>query len=323
MTRRDGNTWDKPGRPVRVNAALAAIHLGVNVYQFLVLPIWLLPLSTVWAWTLVPLALLNNAYWSLIHEAIHDLFHPVSRINMLFGRVASVLFGAPFRILRLSHLLHHKLNRKPMEATELFDATNSSRLGAAWGYYFQILGGLYLIEFLSSLLLFLPRVWIRAFHRRFVKMESVSGILLQNWTTDEAIREIRFDGGLVLSWISLSLWCYGEHWPLLVAVIAARGWFISFLDNVYHYRTPVNEIFYARNLWLPAPLDRLLLHFNLHGVHHKNPALSWYELPEVFKKQAGIYQGNYLAAALGQLSGPVALQELPSAHVVRRAESSK
>ncbi len=303
----------KPGRPVRVNATLAAFHFGVNLYQFFVLPIWLLPSSAGWAWTLLPLALLNNSYWSLIHEAIHDLFHPVSRINMLFGRVASVLFGAPFRILRLSHLLHHKLNRKPVEATELFDASQGSRLGAAWGYYFQILGGLYLFEFLSAPFFLLPRDWIRAFHKRFIKMESVSGILLQNWTRDEAMREIRIDGAAVLGWMCLSFWCYGEYWPLLLAVLATRGLFISFLDNVYHYRTPVNEVFYACNLWLPVPLDRLLLNFNLHGVHHKNPALPWYRLPEVFQEQAEIYQGNYFAAALRQLSGPVALQDLPCA----------
>ncbi len=305
-----GNLTVKKAHPVRLNAALAAIHLGVNVYQFLLLPVWLLPLSAVWAWTLVPLALLNNSYWSLIHEAIHDLFYPGSRVNMFFGRGASVLFGAPFRILRLSHLLHHRLNRTPMEATELFDAKNSSRIAAAWGYYFQIFGGLYLIEFLSSLLFFLPRVWIRDFQRRFIKLESVSGILMQSWTTDDAIREIRVDGGLVVGWFGLSLWCYGEFWPLLLAALAARGFFISFLDNVYHYRTPVSDVFYASNLWLPAPLDRLLLNFNLHGIHHRNPALPWNRLREVFHQQAENYQGNYFAAALRQLEGPVALQEL-------------
>ncbi|MDH3446480.1 MAG: fatty acid desaturase, partial [Deltaproteobacteria bacterium] len=158
---------------------------------------------------------------------------------------------------------------------------------------------------------FLPRFWIRSFQKRFIKAESVSGILMQNWTKDDAIRELRLDGGLVLGWFGMSLWFYGEHWPLLLAVLAARGFLISFLDNVYHYRTPVSDVFYANNLWLPAPLDGLLLHFNLHGIHHKNPAVPWNRLPEIFREQARSYHGNYFAAALRQLDGPVALQELP------------
>jgi len=293
------------------NAALAVFHFSVNVYQFLILPLWLLPWDASWAWTLLPLAFLSNPYWSLIHEAIHDLFYPAARINMLFGRAAAVLFGAPFRILRLSHLLHHKLNRTPAEATELFDPGKSSRLRAAAGYFFQILGGLYLVEFLSSILFLLPRRWIRSFNSRFIGPESVGGILMQNWTGDEAVREIRADGALVLGWFGLSAWCYGEQWPLLLALLAARGFLISFLDNVYHYRTPVNDIFYASNLWLPAVLGRLLLNFNLHGIHHQNPAIPWNRLPLLFDARGDIYQGNYFTAAARQLLGPVALADLP------------
>ena len=299
--------------PSGINVSLAVVHFAVNAYQFLIVPVWLLPLEAAWAWTLLPLAFLHNSYWSLIHEAIHDLFHPAPRFNMLFGRVAGVLFGAPFRILRLSHLLHHKLNRTPMEATELFDPAKSSRRRAALGYYFQILGGLYLVEFLSSVLFFLPRSWIQGFNQRFIAPDSVSRILMQNWTSNESIREIRTDGMLVLGWFGFSLWCYGEYWPLLLAILGSRGFFISFLDNVYHYRTRVNDIFYASNLWLPAPCAKLLLNFNLHGVHHQNPAVPWNRLPSVFCESVEVYHGNYFSAAARQLNGPVALQDLPSA----------
>jgi fatty acid desaturase len=302
---------DKQTAPVKINAALAGFQIAVNLFQFLLLPLWLLPANALWGWLLLPLAFLTNPFWSLIHEAIHDLFHPVPRINILFGRTAGILFGAPFRVLRLSHLLHHKLNRTPMEATELFDAAKESRLRASGGYFFQILGGLYLVEVLSAVLFLLPRGWIRAFNARYIKPQSVSGILMQNWTTDEAYSEIRTDGAWVLGWFGLSLWAYGSHWPLLAALLAARGFLISFLDNVYHYRTPVNDIFYASNLRLPAPLAALLLNFNLHGVHHQNPAAPWWRLPLLFRDSAQIYHGGYFSAAARQLYGPVALEELP------------
>ena len=120
--------------PAAINMALAGLHALVNVYQFFVLSLWLLPANTAWGWTLLPLAVLNNPYWSLIHETIHDLFHPARRINTLIGRVLAIMFGAQFRVLRLSHRLHHKLNRTPMEGTEFFERGNTSVSKAALGY---------------------------------------------------------------------------------------------------------------------------------------------------------------------------------------------
>ena len=63
--------------------------------------------------------------------------------------------------------------------------------------------------------------------------------------------------------------------PLLFLALLARGFLISFLDNVYHYETPVSDVFYAKNLRLAAPLAKLLLNFNFHGIHHVNPAIPW------------------------------------------------
>jgi fatty acid desaturase len=301
----------KTNIPRLVNISLAGAYIAVNLYQFFVLPLWLLPLDYRWAWTLAPLAILNNPLWSLIHEAIHDLFHPLRRANIVFGRALSILFGSPFRILRSSHLLHHKLNRTPMEATEVYERGKSSVVLAALGYYFQILGGLYLVEFLSPLLFYLPRGLLQRFNRRFIKRETVSGILMQNWSREEAVKEIRLDGLMILGWLALSLYCYGIHWPLLVSVLVGRGFLISFLDNVYHYKTPINDIFFASNLRLPKLAAEGLLYFNFHGIHHQNPAIPWIHLPAVFRDRSEVFQGSFFAAAGRQLCGPVALEDLP------------
>ena len=299
--------------PGGVNLGLAITYAALHVGQYFILPACLFPSHFHWAWILVPIALLNNPYWSLLHEAIHDLFYPDSRVNMFFGRALSVMFGSPFRILRLSHLLHHKLNRTPKEGTEFYDRGKTTLFEAAAGYYFQILGGLYLVEVLSPLPFFLPRAWLRRLVARFVKPDTVSGILMQSWTRDEAIHEIRIDGLLIVMGFATALYLYGAYWPLLVAIMAARGLLISFLDNVYHYRTPVSDIFYAKNLWLPPWPAKLLLNFNLHGIHHRHPAIPWRGLPLLFREQAEIYHGDYFAAAADQLHGPVALQDLARA----------
>lgn len=293
------------------NLALAAFHVAVNLYQFLFLPLLLLPQNIAWAWTLVPLALLTNPFWSLIHEAIHDMFHPDRNVNAFFGRLLSILFGAPFRILRMSHLVHHKLNRRPVEGTEYYDRAVSTRARAAPGYYFQIFLGLYLAELLSSAYFLLPRPALERVRGKFIRPDGVSGVLMQNWLGAESLREIRIDGLLTILWLALASYGYGAHWPLLAALLLARGFLISFLDNVYHYATPVDEVFFARNLRLPAGGAGLLLNFNLHGVHHVNPAIPWSDLPEALELEGGRYQGEYLPAALAQLRGPIALQDLP------------
>ncbi len=299
--------------PAGLNVSLAITHAALNLGQYFLLPACLLPSDFHWAWLLLPIALLNNSYWSLLHETIHDLFYPKSHVNMFFGRGLSVIFGSPFRILRLSHLLHHKLNRTPKEGTELYDRDATSIFKAAGGYFFQILGGLYLVEVLSPLPFFFRRAWLRRLVARFVKPDTVTSILMQSWTRDEALREIRVDGLMIVMVFGMAFYLYGAHWPLLAGALAARGLLISFLDNVYHYRTPVNDIFYAKNLWLPSWLSKLLLNFNLHGIHHRYPAVPWRGLPSLFHDRREIYQGNYFAAAIDQLHGPLALQALPNA----------
>jgi fatty acid desaturase len=299
------------GIPIGINLGLAVFYVAVNLYQFVFLPLLLLPRSLAWAWTLLPLALLTNPYWSLIHETIHDLFHPNRNVNAFFGRFLSILFGAPLRILRMSHLVHHKLNRRPVEGTEYYDRAKGTKARAAPGYFFQIVLGLYLVELLSPVYFLLPKRLLVRVQKSFIPPDGVSGLLMQNWLGAEALREIRFDGLLTILWLTLSFLCYGAHWPLLAAVLLARAFLISFLDNVYHYATPVDDVFYARNLRLPAAGAKLLLHFNLHGVHHINPAIPWIDLPEAFDVEGGKYHGEYFAAALSQLRGPIALQDLP------------
>ena len=298
------------GLAVRVNLCLAALHLLLCLYQLFVLPLFLLPKSLWWALTLLPAMLLSNSFWSLIHEAIHDLFSPDARANLAAGRLLGVFFGSPFRVLRITHLMHHRLNRSPIEGTELYDPAKTSKWKAGIGYYFQILGGLYLFEVLSPLPFFLPRRFLRRLQARYFSAPTLSALFWKSLVNDEAIRTIRIDGLLALALLGMSVACYGKNWEWLLASVLMRAFLISFLDNVYHYGTPVNDIPYASNLRLPGFLSKALLHFNLHGVHHGNPAVPWIRLLESFESGSGRFEGGYFAAAARQLRGPLALSEL-------------
>jgi fatty acid desaturase len=302
-----------PAAPIAaaVNLSLAGVHILANLYQFIFLPLFLLPSSRWWALSLLPLAALNNPFWSLLHEAIHELFHASRRVSRAAGRVLAVFFGSPFLILRLSHLLHHKLNRSSVEATELYAPEKTSRARASLGYFAHILGGLYLLELASPLLFFLPKFVLRRMERRYFSGADLPGNLMRGLMRDEGIREMRIDGLVIAALLAASAACYGANWPVLAAVLLARAFLISFLDNVYHYGTPVDATFYARNLSLPRALSMGLLHFNLHGVHHKNPAIPWIGLRQAFRRETEAYEGNYFIAALRQLAGPLSRSELP------------
>lgn len=296
--------------PERLNLALMALHLALNLYQFLLLPLVLLPRDPWWALTLIPLVAANNPLWSLIHETIHGSFHRSSRLNRLAGRALSLAFAAPWRVLRTGHLLHHRLNRTEADRNEAYDPRETTALRAAPAYYYQLLVGLYVSQLLSPIAFFLPQPVLDWARPRFLEPESYSGKAAAVLTRPDSVAEIRVDGALIVLLLGGSLFAYGAWWWLVPAILAARCICISFLDYVYHYGTPIDRLLHAYNLRLPAPLSAALLNFNLHAVHHRHPSLPWRWLPEAFRAESDDYHSGYGAAALRQLRGPIALPSL-------------
>ncbi len=302
--------------PNTLNYSLAAMHIFVNISQFFILPLYFLPKSMWWGLILVPFAALNNALWALIHESIHDLFNSSNRINLAVGRLLSIFFGSPFHVLRLTHLSHHRFNRSPLEkGTEIYDPEEVSRVKASFRYFFYILCGLYLLEVFSTLLFFLPPNVFRKMGQRLVDRGNMQEKwLARKFMNDKWIREIRIDGIAICLIFGLSAFCYGENWKLLAGLLSVRALFISLLDNVYHYRTPLNITISGYNLWLPRIFSTLLLNFNLHRVHHGNPSVPWAKLPEFFAQHSERFDCNFFTAVLYQLCGPVPPSELQDRH---------
>jgi fatty acid desaturase len=90
------------------------------------------------------------------------------------------------------------------------------------------------------------------------------------------------------------------------------------MDNVYHYRTPLDVVDFAHNLRLPRLLRLTVLNINLHRVHHHEPHLPWWRLHARFRERADRYDAAYLPAALGQLRGPVPVAALAAARAAPR-----
>lgn len=291
--------------PCPTNRLLLVLHVAVAMVQFFVLPLFLLPLDIAWALILLPLALFNNPLWSLIHETVHGTFDSHPAQNRAAGRVLAVCYGAPWRILRTGHLLHHRFNRSPLERPEIYNPGETRWPVAAGKYYFQLFVGLYLTQILSPIAFFLPLRTMRWARRRFVAPDSYNGYAATTLLRPRCVREVRIDGAAILAVLCLSAFAYGAHLWMLGLVLLTRGVCISFLDYIYHYASRTDDTASAYNLSLPAAAQKMLLNFNLHAIHHRHPQAPWHQLPALFENNGDRFSGTYVHFALRQMRGPV------------------
>ncbi len=293
----------------RLNLILVGLLAGLNLIQLIAIPVLLIPMSPYWGLLLVPLVFTTPALWSLIHEAIHGILHPTDAVNDGLGRGLSVLFGAPFRVLRLGHLMHHRFNRTDLDRTEV-TGPQGAGTGGRMVYFARLLGGLYLAECAASLAAALPR---RAIHRLVhlaFGAETPDGRTMmraadRHLMSPAGIRQIRFDGLAAIALFGLAFYFYGASWWMLTLALVGRGLLISFFDNAYHYDTPLDDVLYSYNLRLPPVLARAMLNFNYHAVHHRHPALPWPQLATRFDATGDVYEGPFLSVAWRQLRGPL------------------
>lgn len=128
---------------------------------------------------------------------------------------------------------------------------------------------------------------------------------------DKVLKKLRIDALLIIALLASSFYVYGSYWWMLLGALTVRGMMISMVDNSFHYGTPLDDIKYAFNLSASPLFSRLILHFNLHHVHHVHPGLPWTALPLAFN--AGEYDqdgGNFVTGVLRQLRGPIPQQDL-------------
>jgi len=96
-------------------------------------------------WLMVAAAIVfsfvNNTIFSLLHEALHGIFHPRNGVNKWAGRLAACFFPTSFSIQRAFHLTHHRYNRSADEQFDLIRPGDNKALKIAQWYC--ILTGLY------------------------------------------------------------------------------------------------------------------------------------------------------------------------------------
>jgi fatty acid desaturase len=297
--------------PAALNALLALALLAVNALQLVILPLVLLPRSRWWALLLVAIVPTGHTLLALTHEAVHGIIHRSPRINRALGRILAISFGASFDVYRIVHLMHHKYNRTPVERVELYGWRGRTGVRARIAYYYDLLGGNYFSQWLGlAVIPFLPA---RILQPRIARLDAstYTAKALTAMAAPRTLRAIRQDALLLAVVFGGAFALYGRHWPLLAAALAARALFTSLFNYLYHYGSPLDDVLHGYNLRLPKPLSALLLHFNLHGIHHQNPSLPWIALPHAFHQAARPFDAPFARAALRQLRGPLDIAAVP------------
>ncbi len=282
------------------NQLLVVVFVVLSIYQLFYLPLFMLNKKISLILSLVPLILLNNTFWSLIHEGIHAKLSANNKINNRLSRLLSICFCSPFRALQLAHLLHHKYNRTSLERNEM----NKGKIS----YYFRLLMGVYVQELFVPFVVFLPRGLIERIVDKKLIPGSYNRIAVETFLKRERnLFETRVDLLCILAIFSLSFYCYGHAWWLLVLLLVMRAFCISFLDYSYHYGTKTDDVSFALNLGLPNFLSKWILHFNYHGTHHRFPLVPWHALPALFESENERFEKNFFVGAINQLKGPVSV----------------
>ncbi len=274
-----------------------------------------------WGWLLLPLTFLTTPLWSLIHEAIHGGLLRTRTWNDRAGRVLAVTYGAPFALLKTGHLLHHRFSRTRRERTEIYDPAVTSFAGAARKYFTQLLGGLYLAEAASVVLMAAPASVWRWLARRTDAEGTVTGLVFDT-VARRHLRQFRIDAAGIVVLYAAALWAYGRHAWMLGLAVLGRAVLISLADNAYHYGTRLEAPLEAMNLRLPRPLEAFVLAFNLHNVHHQHPGVPWYALREQFLADGDEFHLDWFPAVLRQLRGPIPADREDVRPVVRWPDGS-
>jgi fatty acid desaturase len=300
--------------PYRINALLTATVFAIAAIQLVAVPLVLTPESGLEADLLavtiaVLLSLTTPFQRALLHEAIHSRLASRRGWNTFLGRALAVTSGISFDANRLGHMTHHRFPRHALDRADIIEP-GANRVAVTIKFYLGLLGGLYVREILSSMLMLMPRRVINWVASNLLPEDDADGMVLHGALRrglDRRLSRIRLDAALVVLIYTGSFYLYGEWWWVLVLGIALRGLIVSLQDNVAHYDTPAVVGAPAHNTRTMRWAALFMLNSNLHGVHHDHPDVPWNWLPNTFRRGGGDYSGGYFALLARQLSGPVAI----------------
>ncbi len=248
---------------VLVGAAIYGSWLALTWHHH-ALPGWLAAMAGAWllAW-----------HGSLQHEAVHGHPFPSRKLSALFAGVPLSLW-LPFDLYRESHLAHHGVRAltDPHADPESFyvdDDTyrRATSVGRLWLRAESTL--------LGRLLLGPIRVVARTLWGEVVALRDRPGPIVRRWALHA------LSATPILYWLHLCDIPIGTYLILYVY----PGLALTLLRSFIEHRADGTPAERSVIIEAEAPLAWLFLNNNLHALHHAEPALPWYALPAVYRRE--------------------------------------
>lgn len=251
------------------------VILGVGV----VFGLWYLPLYT------------------LMHEAMHRIFHPNRRVNDLFGLVMMAMMPGPFTFFRFGHNAHHRLNRSD---AELFDAyyPEDSALKKRLAFYFYYLGGFWFIVFLTNFVFLLVPWFLES---QAVKQSKAAGPKVIG-NPQKHKQRIRLEALFNIALHVVLFWALELRLETYAALYACFAFSWSSQNFITHAHSPRHVLNGAYNLSANRLWSLWLLNFNYHLAHHQHPSVPWIHLPRINDERRE--RPNYLWTWITFWAGP-------------------
>ncbi len=227
----------------------------------------------------VAFSFVNNTIFSLLHEAVHGIFHTRRGVNEWAGRLAAAFFPTALTFQRIFHLRHHRNNRTEVEQFDYLRPEDNRFL--KYAQWYSILSGLYWTASPLGIMVYL--VWPGVFQVKALRaadsrlaQQTAADAMLEGF--DHAPRtkirlEILFtlavQAGLIL--LTDATW---QGWLACYAAFAVNWSSLQYADHAW---SPLEKDG-AWNLRVNKVVQWLFLNYHHHKAHHQHPDVPWLHL---------------------------------------------
>ena len=233
----------------------------------------------------VAFSFLNNTMFSLMHEAVHGVFHPNPTVNDAAGRVAAAFFPCAFSLQRAFHLAHHRNNRSACERFDFYAPDENRALKFAQWYC--ILTGLYWIASPVFCLIYgltagwVPWTRLLGTNTTFGRQTSAEPFL-------DSLRSVSPAAARIDAAISIAI----QGTIIYILDISLAGWLLCYacfavnwssLQYTDHAFSTLDNKEGAWNLRVNPVARLIFLNYHHHLAHHREPGRPWTELPRLVR----------------------------------------
>ena len=251
----------------------------------------------------------NNTCFSLLHEAVHGVFHPDTRVNRLAGILLAAFFPTGYTYQRICHLGHHQRNRSEAERFDYYKPGENRPL--KFLQWYGIITGIYWAFVPVSALLFalLPDL------TKLSSLGGKSGHILKQSGAKAMLSGFAGVRRLPIRLETLYSICFQAtiFFALDLNVTGYLACYIAFglnwgaLQYADHAFSELDARSGAWDLRIGRIPRAMFLNYHLHRAHHMKPDVPWIYLERYVDETRE--RPTFLSIYLQMWKGPRPLPE--------------